>query len=675
MRKANLEKEISILFKLALNTNIAGDCHKDAMYFLMLLIEYRICKQAVLYVKSGINDISDKTDWYGEPFMSIPSGQKAPKALNYKQLGIESDEFLQMVDQLDLNGVNEQWLVYNLKKVGVLCLLPADIDRFPIELYDEQIAGVVKKFGEGLLATHTSRELIQTNAKLQECNINNSSVLNVANNELLGKLQHLELAVTGARLGLWEWTIPTGEVKFNETWAELLGYTLEELEPVSIKTWIDFCHPDDLLVSNQLLEKCFKRQIAVYECDLRMLHKNGGWIWVYDQGKVSEWDESGNPVRMSGIHQDINTRKKFESDLLESEDKYRRLVESTLFYIAIIQDGSIVYANKALIDATGLPSGRLMGMLLADLLHPIEKERITELMDQRSEGIEMKLYYEMFFLDIKKQIVNVRMNIQEFTYHHKKAYMCVMEDISVQKRLEQQLFRNQKMEALGILASGIAHDFNNILQIIKTYIDLMELDSGDATSMSNRLQQIDAAINRGGATVRALLYYSRTNEVKSSEINMGKQLQGIIAVLKSVLPTTIVIISEIEAGCEIWGDVNQIEQIVVNLAMNAKDAMNSRGTMKITLRNEPGLVKTERNVVLTVSDTGTGIDSETQKKIFDPFFTTKKVGEGTGMGLSVVQGIVDSHKGRIEVHSESGKGTRFEIYFPALKTATASDSP
>lgn len=667
MEKVSLNEELSVLYELALNTNKYGDCLQDSVHFLSLLIERKKYRQTVLYIDTSLIDPSIPAQASLSAFLSLPYNDKAPKILQLSDINPFNDKESWRVETLNLCGTEALWMVFELNKIGALFIMPPQDQEHNAKFLARQIADVLKRFGDGLLATYTNKELEKARDQLQKNNFELEQQVDLRTIELKKTLQNLDLAISGAGLGFWEWEINTGEVRFNDNWATIIGYTLDELKPLSINTWVDLCHPYDLPKSNQLLTECFEKRSLNYECDLRMRHKSGDWVWVLDKGRVIEWSHDGKPLRMAGIHQNIDARKKSETALLESEDKYRRLVETTSLYITIIQDDKIVYANKALQMSSGYTMDDMYGMPFVNFLHPSEQKRVTDIHAQRKMGLADFNQYETSYINAKKQVVYAKMNIQEFDYRDKKAFMCIMEDITAHKKLEEQLMRSQKLQALGSFAGGIAHDFNNILQIIKTYIDLLQLDLPESEQLKNRFTKIDMAVNRGSAAVKALLHYSRSNEIRMEKFNFSENLKNLVPILKGLLPSSIVITENIQDNCLVLGDVNQIEQVIVNLAMNAKDAMQNKGDLAIELYCDNTSPSNDKKVVLCITDTGIGMEQETLQRIFDPFFTTKKVGEGTGMGLAVVHGIIEAHKGKIDVSSEPGVGTRFTITLPSIQ--------
>ncbi len=274
--------------------------------------------------------------------------------------------------------------------------------------------------------------------------------------------------------------------------------------------------------------------------------------------------------------------------------------------------------------------------------------------------------------DIKKKVIGV---VQDITEQKKTS--------EEKKALENQLFQAQKLDAIGILASGIAHDFNNLLSMFFSFSDLTIkklTDSPEDLKIIGYQKTIREAACRAENLINQILTFSRTSGYDPKNVNLISIIKESMKFLRSSIPTTVTINHSIDPDLKpVYGDLTQIQQVVVNLCTNASHAMEDKGgelevtvsNFKIdTKSNETGNLEPGNYVLLSVSDTGEGIDQKTMDRIFEPFFTTKKTGKGTGLGLSVVHGIIQQHGGAIQVDSKPGVGTRFDVFLPA----SASDS-
>jgi len=258
--------------------------------------------------------------------------------------------------------------------------------------------------------------------------------------------------------------------------------------------------------------------------------------------------------------------------------------------------------------------------------------------------------------------------------------VAVLRDVTRQRDLETQLSQSQKMEAIGRLAGGVAHDFNNLLVVIQSYAELLRDDLRE-DSKRDDLDEILAAARRAAALTKQLLAFSRSEPVQPTELRLSEVVKGIEKMLRRIIGEDIELTTELAASVGVVrADAGQLDQVILNLSINARDAMRGGGRLTISTQNVSfdGEYENEHDippgeyVMLAVTDSGTGMDAETQRRIFEPFFTTKEVGQGTGLGLATVYGIVSQSGGQIRVYSELGHGTAFKIYFPRLDEVGAA---
>src|SRR6478735_1780862 len=261
--------------------------------------------------------------------------------------------------------------------------------------------------------------------------------------------------------------------------------------------------------------------------------------------------------------------------------------------------------------------------------------------------------------------------------------VVVLRDVTRQRELETQLSQSQKMEAIGRLAGGVAHDFNNLLVVIQSYAELLREELLESDAKRGDLDEILAASRRAAALTKQLLAFSRSEPVQPTELRLSEVVAGIEKMLRRIIGEDIELTTELAPSLGmVRADAGQLDQVILNLSINARDAIKDGGRVTITTRNvsfddgdsesAPSDVPPGEYVMLAVTDSGMGMDAETQRRIFEPFFTTKEVGQGTGLGLATVYGIVQQCGGHIRVHSELGRGTSFEIYFPRLEEVTSA---
>lgn len=387
------------------------------------------------------------------------------------------------------------------------------------------------------------------------------------------------------------------------------------------------------------------------------------------------------------LREEIQVRKKAELAILESEKKFRNMIEKSLDGVILInEEGSIIEWNEGQEKIFGTDRAMVIGKKIWDVQYQYEPKEKKK--NDRYEKV--KTLWTNFFdtganpFQNNLQVSRIERpngelrDIQQlyFTIDADKGAMmaCTTRDITERVAMENQLFQAQKMEALGTLAGGIAHDFNNVLGAIMGYTELAIRKTDENASIMKFLKQVDTASKRASDLVKQILTFSRKEKREKEPLQVSLIVKEVIKLLRSSLPATIEIVMKIEADkAFVLADPTQIHQLMMNLCTNAGHAMSNKGgTLEIRLTEEiiePGVYKELKagpHLRLSVSDTGHGIESELIDKIFEPFFTTKKPGEGTGMGLAVVHGIVNSHNGNISVYSKKGEGTTFSILFPII---------
>ena len=390
--------------------------------------------------------------------------------------------------------------------------------------------------------------------------------------------------------------------------------------------------------------------------------------------------ESSGPSRMfTGVVRDITRRKRAEAALVESERAYRSTFDDAPLGIAQVSiEGRWLRVNRHLASILGYQADDLSGEPFLDIFHP--DDRPMELMTEanRSGAREERVRRK------DGQVVWVRLTISALrdAAGMPRHFIVIMEDVSERRRLEDRLRQSQKMEAIGRLAGGVAHDFNNLLTAILGYSQLLAeaLDPDDPKR--HEVEEIVNAAERSAALTGQLLAFSRKQVLLPTILNLNTLIENTSVLLGRLIGEHIDLTTRLAPDLEpVRADVTQLEQIVINLAVNARDAMPSGGRLTIETANteldgtpgtHPAAPEAGRYVMLAVSDTGVGMDAETQRRLFEPFFTTKEQGQGTGLGLATVYGIVKQSGGFIWGYSEPGQGATFKVYLPASSGTVAS---
>jgi len=497
--------------------------------------------------------------------------------------------------------------------------------------------------------------------------------------------ERLGLALLATNESVWDWNLKLGTIYRDQRWAELLGHEAQE-SLADQSAWASSVHPDDLASAQAALDAHLHGKTAVYMAEYRLRSKSGHWIWTLDRGKVVQRDRDGKPLRMVGTQGDITARKKFDERLRHSE-------EISIQLGRLAQIGAWEWSLETRILTWSPELYRICDAelgytpTLADLqgLFPAENRDVFTRAMEIGAGDGRGFDFESPMTTLGGRVLWVRViGRMEFKEGRGVRLFGAIQNITTQRdaeaaqrKLESQLFQVQKMETLGTLAGGIAHDFNNLLTGILGYQELA-LDTLPAGHPSREcLTESRNACARAHELVEQILTFSRqTSGGKPVPVDLPAIIEETRRFLRATVPSTIQIEVNVAPNCgRVLADSSQIHQVLLNLGTNASHAMRAGGgVLRIGLsrvrlnpsKSASGNVPGGVYLCLSVADNGHGMDSDTQKRIFDPFFTTKEVGEGTGLGLAVVHGIVHAHGGTIEVITAPGEGAIFNVYLPAM---------
>jgi PAS domain S-box-containing protein len=455
------------------------------------------------------------------------------------------------------------------------------------------------------------------------------------------------------------------------------GYTAAEVKGMHFSSFI---HPDDLGELAEAFTKTVSGIRAAHK--FRVLDKSGTVRWVVTRSRLV--NESGSPPIITGVMADITEHRQADEALRESEEKFSKAFKTSPYAITITrpEDGKIIEVNEAFTLMTGFTREETLSNSTVDLkLWSSDEDRKSVVASLRKgQAVVGK---EFPFRTKSGKIITCLFSAQLIKLGIGTCILSSINDITERKqveedksKLEAQLFQSQKMEAIGTLAGGIAHDFNNILAVIIGYTELA-MDKNQKENKDKYLQEALHGAERAKNLVKQILAFSRHDDNEKKPLDIKVLLKEAAKFLRASIPTTVEInLNVADESCNIMADPTQMHQVIMNLCTNAAHAMkDAGGTLNIELANielaqdeipyhhelKPG-----HYVKLTVSDTGHGIDPDNIQRVFDPFFTTKTKDEGTGLGLSVVYGIVKSHDGVITVYSEKEKGAAFHVYLPRI---------
>ncbi len=475
---------------------------------------------------------------------------------------------------------------------------------------------------------------------------------------------------------IWEWNIVTGKSWWSSRNYELLGY--DRTTDPSFEAWARMLHDED---RPRVLEKfpaLFASNASTWQDEYRY-HRFDGRIGIIDDRGYLERDENGAPLRMIGVMRDVTEERAAEHALRESEERFRQIAETIqeVFWMCDLTTGQPMYVSPAFERISGHAPETITGPFgFLEIIHPDDRKRVAEQLAVLVVGDPFDEIYRVVRPDGSIAWVHDRATpIEDATGRPTRA-VGITVDITEQRQLEEQLLLSQKLESIGRLAGGVAHDFNNLLTVVlgcTTFaIDRLPADS----PLRSDLASVVDAAERATKLTSQLLTFARRRVISPTTVNLAELTHGIERLLRRAIGESI----ELEIHLDptlgfIRADPGQIEQVLTNLTLNARDAMPNGGKLTIAARNTTidanaaargiELVPGEY-VTLTVSDTGVGISPETRRHVFEPFFTTKDPGQGTGLGLATCYGIVRQAAGHISVESEPGYGTRFEILLPRI---------
>ena len=495
-----------------------------------------------------------------------------------------------------------------------------------------------------------------------------------------------------AHVGNFEYNLTTRAESWSDELYRIMGLRPKEVTP-GWERFSEHVHPDDRGFIRQIIEKALQDyQPFSYEC--RLLRPDGTVRTMMTRGEVSI-DETGKPVMLRVVGQDITELKQAEIERDIERQLLKALIDQLPVGVLVCDmEGRYIKTNQRVCEILGIGCDALEGMTVEEIRQLVKATNPegTPLTDAETPTLvalrtqQPANSAETIITTPGGEVRRVTANAAPVIVDGEAPFgsVTVITDVTEQYALQEQLRQSQKMESIGTLAGGVAHDFNNLLTVILVNTQLSFRDVQPGTPLQERLIEIEKAGTRASTLTRQLLAFSRRQRLESKTINLNETINDFMKMLRRVIGEDIEVrIQESGHLHPVFADPAQIEQVVMNLAVNARDAMPGGGGLTIETRNvelaeayqrEHPYAKPGTYVQMTVSDTGAGMDAETKERIFEPFFTTKETGKGTGLGLSMVYGIIKQHGGLIEVESELGKGTTFYIYLPVDERAVKEEA-
>jgi PAS domain S-box-containing protein len=495
----------------------------------------------------------------------------------------------------------------------------------------------------------------------------------------------LEKAQRLAHVGYWERDLATERLVWSDETYRIFGLPPQE-RALNLASLLEMIHPDDRAMQARAVAAAIKDARA-YDLEYRIVRPNGEVRVVRSQGEMSQ-DGAAQATRFFGTVQDITERKQTEEALCISENNFRNLAEKSLQGIVIFQEEGMVYVNPSHCAIQGYPAEELKSMSkeqLFALVHPLDRPLAIERARQRLAGEKLDPSVE---LRIVRKDGSTRW-IQSFNnpieFNGRPALLSTSIDITERREIAEQLRHSHKMEAIGQLAGGVAHDFNNILTVMIMQCEVLGVENDLSEEVRVGLQQIQAAAERAADLTRQLLLFGRQQVMRARNLDLNEAVTSIAQMLRRIIGEDVQLQLHLHSGpLRTEADPGMVDQVLMNLAVNARDAMPKGGTLIIeTMEDDfdqdvihlnpeasPG-----KYVCVSVDDSGGGIPAAILPRIFEPFFTTKEPGKGTGLGLATVFGIVKQHGGFLKVENEPGRGAKFRVFLPASSGADGSSAP
>ncbi|MBR0689121.1 PAS domain S-box protein [Bradyrhizobium manausense] len=508
--------------------------------------------------------------------------------------------------------------------------------------------------------------------------------------------ERFRLIADSAPVPIWVTKLDRTRSFANQAYVDFVGLPYEQ---AIVFDWRKVLHPDDL---PHVLQQSVQGEASLKPFVLEARYKNasGEWRWLRSESQP-RWDPTGKHIGFIGVAHDVTVAKQAEIELrqlnetleerivertaeLESnEARLRAILETSNQYQGLVNlEGELLYANKTALDGIKARSEDVIGKLFWDTpwftgtpgVSTTVREAFQTVLRGEPVRIEMRLRLPIGERDFE-------FGMRPVLDRHGNITGAVPEavDITERRRGEEALRQSQKMEAIGQLTGGVAHDFNNLLTIIRSATDFLRRRELPEERRRRYVDAISDTVERASKLTAQLLAFARRQPLKPQIFNVGSQVEGVAQLVRPLVGGRIEIVVEIDdADCFTVADIAQFETALINLAINARDAMDGEGRLTIAVRKVQGIPNLRAQsargghyVAISLTDTGSGIAPENIDAIFEPFFTTKEVGKGTGLGLSQAFGFAKQSEGDIAVTSAPGQGATFTIYLPQVQSPTA----
>jgi PAS domain S-box-containing protein len=476
-----------------------------------------------------------------------------------------------------------------------------------------------------------------------------------------------QLATKATNDALWDWDIANGDVVWNEPIETLFGYLQEDIEP-TFDWWERNLHPDDRERVLSSVRTALSGSGTHWSSEFRFRKRDGTYADILDRGYVIR-DSDGAPIRMVGAMLDQTARKAAQATLLLRDKALAAIGQGVLITDALQSDNPIIYANPAFERITGYGASEVIGrncrFLQGEKTDPETIAKIRSALDAGERVNATLLNYKKHGQSFMNELTISPVRDADGKLTH---FVGIQSDVSQRIKLEEQLRQSQKMEAIGQLTGGIAHDFNNLLLIILGNAELLQDDSNDAEFTKSLAAMILEAAERGADLTRQLLSFGRRQTLQPEPLRLSDIVENMAPLLRRTIGEHITLRTKLSKDAPpSLTDRTLLESALLNLVVNARDAMPDGGTLtietgsRIAGPNDGSIPIGQPVVYVTVSDTGVGMSPEVIEHAFEPFFTTKPAGKGSGLGLSMVYGFAQQTGGCVSIESKVGHGSSVSI--------------